>query len=209
LFRRTTFRNFKRRTASLELKKENQADYDHKYKIGTYIESVIRKKLSIELKDRITFEDNKNVEFINKQGGQDIVVFLDGNPVYFIEVKSRWNPRYSISMSKLQLQRSVEQNQRYALCIVDITRYTGSNDRYQLLIQDILPLTKFVTNIGETIMPLIEDNLEAEKNKDKSVHLTDYIGIIPQDIIQNGSDFNKFIDLLLLTIQTLGKEKAL
>jgi cystathionine beta-lyase family protein involved in aluminum resistance len=71
-------------------------------------------------------------------------------------------------MSKLQLQRSVEQNQRYALCIVDITRYTGSNDRYQLLIQDILPLTKFVTNIGETIMPLIEDNLEAEKNKDKS-----------------------------------------
>ena len=105
-------------------------------------------------------------------------------------------------MSKLQLHRAVEENSRYALCAVDITRYTGVNDRYKLSTDEILPLTKFVTNIGGTIKPLIEDNLEAEKQQDKSIHLIDYRGIIPQDIIQSGNDFDKFIDMLLQTIKT-------
>jgi len=194
-------------TALLELQKENEADFHHKHEIGTYIESLIRQKLSDELQDRVSFGD-KETETTNIQGGQDIVIFLDGNPVYFIEVKSRWNSQNSVSMSKLQLQRSVEQNQRYALCAVDITRYTGTNDRYKLSTIEILPLTKFVTNIGNTIKPLIEDNLEAEKEQEKSIHLIDYRGIIPQDIIQSGNDFDNFIDLLTATIKSADTEKV-
>jgi hypothetical protein len=176
---------------------ENEADFHHKHEIGTYIESLIRQKLSNELQDRISFGGKKNVETTDIQGGQDIVVFLDGNPVYFVEVKSRWDSRNSVSMSKLQLQRAVEENERYALCAVDITRYTGINDKYKLSTNEILPLTKFVTDIGGIIKPLIEDNLEAEKYQDESIHLIDYRGIIPQDIIQDGNDFDKFIELLL------------
>lgn len=184
-------------TALLQQQQENEADFHHKHEIGTYIESLIREKLSYELQDRISFEgEEKETEATNIQGGQDIVISLDKNPVYFIEVKSRWNSQNSVSMSKLQLQRAVEQNERYALCAVDITRYTGPNDKYRLSTEEILPLTKFVTNIGSTIKPLIEDNLAAEKEQDKSIHLIDYRGIIPQDIIQNGNDFDKFIDLL-------------
>jgi hypothetical protein len=193
--------------ALLELQKENEADFHHKHEIGTYIESLIRQMLTIELQDRVSFGE-KETETTNIQGGQDIVIFFDKNPVYFIEVKSRWNSQNSVSMSKLQLQRSVEQNQRYALCAVDITRYIGTNDRYKLSVDDILPLTKFVTNIGNTIKPLIEDNLEAEKEQEKSIHLIDYRGIIPQEIIQNGNDFNKFIDLLIETIKTVETEKV-
>lgn len=195
-------------TALLELQKENDADFHHKHEIGTYIESLIRQKLSDELQDRVTFGDKESVEATNIQGGQDIVIFLDGNPVYFIEVKSRWNSQNSVSMSKLQLQRAVEQNKLYALCAVDITRYTGTNDRYKLSTHEILPLTKFVTNIGNTIKPLIEDNLIAEKEQEKSIHLIDYRGIIPQDIIQSGYDFDKFIDLLSETIKTADTEKV-
>lgn len=186
-------------TILLQQQKEVEADFHHKHEIGTYIESLIRDKLSDELKDRISFGD-KETDTTNIQGGQDIIVFLDENPVYFIEVKSRWNSQNSISMSKLQLQRAVEENRRYALCAVDITRYTGENDRYKLSTDEILPLTKFVTNIGDTIKPLIEDNLEAEKQQDKSIHLIDYRGIIPQDIIQSGNDFDNFIELLSKTI---------
>ncbi len=186
-------------TDLLQQQIETEADFRHKHEIGTYIESLIREKLSNELKDRVSF-GNKETETTNIQGGQDIVVFLDGNPVYFIEVKSRWNTQNSVSMSKLQLQRSVEKNDRYALCVVDITRYIGTNDRYKLSTEEILPLTKFVTNIGDTIKPLIEDNLVAEKQQDKSIHLIDYRGIIPQDIIQNGNDFDNFIELLSETI---------
>lgn len=189
-------------TALLQQQRENEADFHHKHEIGTYIESLIRQKLSEELQSRVVFENKKSVEASNIQGGQDIVVFLDKNPVYFLEVKSRWNSQNSVSMSKLQLQRSVEENERYALCAVDITRYIGTNDRYKLSTDEILPLTKFVTNIGNTIKPLIEDNLEAEKKQDESIHLIDYRGIIPQDIIQRGNDFNKFIELLSETINS-------
>lgn len=186
-------------TILLQQQREADADFHHKHEIGTYIESLIRQKLSDELKDRVSIGD-KETETTNIQGGQDIVIFLDDNPVYFIEVKSRWNSQNSISMSKLQLQRAVEENEHYALCAVDITRYTGENDKYKLSTDEILPLTKFVTNIGDTIKPLIEDNLEAEKQQDKSIHLIDYRGIIPQDIIQKGKDFDNFIELLAETI---------
>lgn len=187
-------------TALLQQQRENEAGFHHKHEIGTYIESLIRQKLSSELQERISFGDNEPIEATNIQGGQDIVVFIGKNPVYFIEVKSRWNSQNSVSMSKLQLQRAVEHNQHYALCAVDITRYTGTNDRYKLSTAEILPLTKFVTNIGNTIKPLIEDNLEAEKEQDKSIHLIEYRGIIPQDIIQKGNDFDNFIEFLFDTI---------
>ena len=112
-------------------------------------------------------------------------------------------------MSKLQLQRAVEETEHYALCAVDITRYTGTNDRYKLSTDEILPLTKIVTNIGDTIRPLIEDNLEAEKKQTESIHLIDYRGIIPQDIIQSGNDFDTFVELLLKTILRIsGIEKV-
>ena len=192
----------------LQQQRENEADFHHKHEIGTYIESLIKQKLSDELQERVSFGEKESVEATNIQGGQDIVIFLDENPIYFIEVKSRWNSQNSVSMSKLQLQRSVEQNQCYALCAVDITRYTGTNDRYKLSTDEILPLTKFVVNIGNTIKPLIENNLEAEKEQEKLIHLIDYRGIIPQDIIQSGNDFDKFIDLLLEAIKTADTEKV-
>lgn len=191
--------------AALVLQQEidKKSDFRHKYEIGTNIERLIREKLSSVLQDRITFVNHEKIEASDIQGGQDIIVLLDGNPIYFIEVKSRWNSVSSVSMSKLQLQRAVEENERYALCSVDISRYTGVNDRYNLTIEEILPLTKFVKKIGDVILPLIEQNLNAEKNVDELIHLIDYRGIIPQDVIKTGFDFSDFIDSLLLEINSI------
>ena len=191
----------------LQQQKETDADFDYKYKIGIHIESLIREKLSDELKERISFEKNKT-EVTNKQGGQDIIIYFDKNPVYFIEVKSRWNSKSSVFMSKLQLQRAVEKDTRYALCAVDITQYKGESDIYKLSTDKILPLTKFVTNIGSTIKPLIKENLEAEKEQDKSIHLIDYKGIIPQDIIKRGDDFENFIKLITEVIFKMTDKKT-
>lgn len=182
---------------------DKKTDFRHKYEIGTNIERLIREKLSAELQDRITFVNNEKLEASDVQGGQDIIILLDDKPIYFIEVKSRWNSVSSVSMSKLQLQRAVEENERYALCSVDISRYAGKNDKYNLSIEEILPLTKFVKEIGNEIKPLIEENLNAEKNIDESIHLIDYRGIIPQDIIQIGNDFYEFINSLLLEINRI------
>ncbi|WP_431158143.1 sacsin N-terminal ATP-binding-like domain-containing protein [Winogradskyella poriferorum] len=177
--------------------KYRQADFQHKYEIGTNIERLIREKLSKELQDRVTFKNDESIEMTDIQGGQDIVVFLDNKPFYFIEVKSRWNSDSSVSMSKLQLQRAVEENERYSLCSVDISKYTGINNRYNLPVDEIIPLTKFINDIGTNIQPLIESNLHAEKNSEKLIHLIDYRGIIPQDVIKDGSEFNEFLETLL------------
>jgi hypothetical protein len=42
--------------------------------------------------------------------------------------------------------------------------------------------------------------LFAEKNSLELIHLIDYRGIIPQEIIKEGSDFNNFINSLLIKI---------
>ena len=56
-------------TILLQQQREADADFHHKHEIGTYIESLIRQKLSDELKDRISFGD-KETETTNIQGGQ-------------------------------------------------------------------------------------------------------------------------------------------
>lgn len=188
---------------------ENKSDFRHKYEIGTNIERLIREKLSFELQERVTFDNSKEIETSDIQGGQDIVIIIDEKPIYFIEVKSRWSSVSSVSMSKLQLQRAVEENENYALCSVDITRYSGINDKYHLPIEEVLPLTKFVTNIGNTIKPLIAENLNAEKNQTDSIHLIDYRGIIPQEIIKKGTVFSEFINTLIEIINRNAEEVKL
>jgi hypothetical protein len=192
--------------AAIDLEQENerQADFQHKYEIGRNIERLVREKLADEIQERISFENKSTIRTEDEQGGQDIVVTLDKKErIYFIEVKSRWNAANSISMSKLQLQRAAEQSQRYALCSVDITRYIGIGNRYKLSIDEIIPLTKFVENIGDEIKPLIAGNLNAEKNINQAVHLVDYRGVVPQDIIQTGHDFHDFVERLLSAINSV------
>lgn len=187
----------------LEQQQQKDSDFRHKYEIGTNIENLIREKLNDDLHHRITFDNKKTIDAADIQGGQDIIILLDQKPFYYIEVKSRWSSVNSVAMSKLQLQRAVEENEIYALCSVDITRYTGSNNRYNLPIEEIVPLTKFVTNIGKSIKPLIEENLIAERNQDKLIHLVDYRGVIPQDIIQKGNNFHTFIDSLIVKLNSI------
>lgn len=192
----------------IQLELEKQSDFRHKYEIGTNIERLILQRLSSELQSRVSFDNKQEMETSDVQGGQDIVIYLDGEPIYFIEVKSRWNSQSSVSMSKLQLQRAVEENDRYALCSVDITHYNGSNDRYKLPIEDVIPLTKFITQMGKDIKPLVYENLVAEKNHETSIHLIDYRGIIPQEIISKGDNFEKFTNSLSLFITNYAIQKC-
>ncbi|MBY8961803.1 hypothetical protein KJK34_03455 [Flavobacterium sp. D11R37] len=189
--------------AAIVLQQEihKKSDFMHKYKIGTRIEGLIREKLSSQLSERISFVNQDTIEASNEQGGQDIIVLLDGAPVYYIEVKSRWDSESSVTMSKLQLQRAVETETRYALCSVDISKYNGQTDKYALAIDEILPLTKFVTNIGSSIKPLIVSNLFAEKNQEQNIHLIDYRGVVPQRMIGLGNEFDSFINILIEHIE--------
>lgn len=182
---------------AIRLEKERKSDFAHKHKIGTYIESKIREKLNEAIASKIYVDKDRSIGAEDVQGGQDIIIYYEDFPLYFIEVKSRWDSKNSVSMSKLQLEKASENSNKYSLISVDITKYQGTSDRYELPLEQIIALVKVVNNIGQNIQPLITNNLVAERNQSSTVKLVDYRGVINQDFINTGTDFDSFLNRLI------------
>jgi len=187
----------------VRLEKERNSDFQHKHKIGTYIERKIREKLSSTITSKLVIDKEKRVDAEDVQGGQDIIIYYNGDPVYFIEVKSRWDSRNSVTMSKLQLERASDNADKYALISVDITKYHGKSDRYELLEEEVISLAKAINNIGQDITPLISNNLIAERDYASRVKLTDYRGVVNQDFINMGDNFESFVDSLIKHLESI------
>ena len=182
---------------AIRLEKEKKSDFAHKHKIGTYIENKIREKLNEAIASKIHIDKDRSLDAEDVQGGQDIIIYYEEVALFFIEVKSRWDSRNSISMSKLQLEKASENSSKYSLISVDITKYQGSSNRYELPLEEIIPLIKVVNDIGQNIQPLITNNLVAERDQTSTVKLVDYRGIINQDFINTGNDFDSFLNKLI------------
>lgn len=196
LIKKSNFEELLRKAETLEEEEKiKELDFQFKHDIGTRIENLILEKLDAELKDSIS------VKTESIQNGKDIVIYKNEKPVFLIEVKSRWSSQRQITMSKLQLEVAHYNKDKYALCSVDISKYTGLNDRFKLSLDEIIPLTKFVPNIGVHITNVLEPNINAEKDNGENVHLIDYRGVVPQKIIKKGMDISQFIDLLLERIE--------
>ena len=176
---------------------EKQAsDYDMQFKkeIGVGIEDLIRQRLKNAVQ-------GLSVMVLERQGGQDMVVEVDGKVVYRIEVKARWRTSYSITLSHLQSLVAAQHPERYALCSVDLTSYYpegGEDKRHHVTdIQNIEHLIQFVPDIGVQVDALIAEVREAE-NKDDAVKLAEEIRVIvPQKVVQRGISLSDFIDHLV------------
>jgi hypothetical protein len=181
----------------VKLEKEQRSDFHHKYTIGAYIERRIRERLTAEISSKFTVQTASILAIEEVQRGQDIIIFYDLSPVYFIEVKSRWGTNSSVSMSKLQLEVASKNIDRYALISVDVTKYRGGGDRYKLEESEIIELVKVIDGIGSDIKPLIEKNLLAEVDPLSPAKLSDYRGIINQETIGEGLNFETFVENLI------------
>ena len=182
--------------AAIEEENRNNADFNFKYTIGTHIEKLIREKIGSEL-------TNFKIEVREQQGGQDIVVEYNNNIVYYIEVKSRWDIRNSITMSPLQMEKSVINKSKYSLCCVDMTSYkVGEPDRYNVTDVDIiLDRINVLNDIGGRIEPLLTGVLAA-KDFDNEITLTgDYRGTVPQSIVKLGESIDDFVNHLIQIIR--------
>ena len=58
-------------------------DFDKKKELGKYVENYLRE----ELKD-ILSDNTVEAKVDDVQGGQDIIISINENPIYYIEVKS-------------------------------------------------------------------------------------------------------------------------
>jgi hypothetical protein len=132
------------------------------------------------------------------QGGQDLIVSLNDQPIYYIEVKSRWHSDRSVLMSTLQHRTSYEQKENYALCAVDMSDYDrelAKQHQYPTDIQEILKRIKVLDNIGvlnERLKDAVEDK------DDEVVHIAGgYQVLVSQKIIaEHGKILEIFIDNL-------------
>jgi predicted nucleic acid-binding Zn-ribbon protein len=180
---------------TLEEEKQRKANFQFKHQIGTHIEKILKEHLK-----NIFNPDDVVYEIKGEQDGQDIIIKIKDEAKYYIEVKSRWDKRSSIKMSKNQTLRSNEHKTNYALCSVDMTDYV-EDDRFEIsAISKISTNILFVNEIGVHVEHLIE--VLKQTNRVDEIHLEgDYRTLVPQSIINDfGISFSAFetylIDLL-------------
>lgn len=174
-------------------KQNDKHDFEKKKEIGNYVEEYLLKELKKELAGHELKADVDDV-----QGGQDIIISINGSPVYFIEVKSRWISADSVMMSARQLIRSVEKKDRYSLFAVDMVGYNGENVKehiYPNTMEEFVERICVVTNIGE----LNDEILPTKRNFYEEVHIGgDYKAVVPQNLIKrNHIDYHSFVSKVL------------
>lgn len=181
---------------ALEEEKREKQDFQFKHTIGTHIEKLVREKIGADLNNfKITVRD--------EQGGQDIIVEYDDSIVYYIEVKSRWDIRNSISMSALQMKNSVFNRDKYSLCCVEMSDYkVGDESRYEESdINEIKNRINVINDIGNRIKPLLDGVLSVKDIENEISLVGDYRGTIPQTIVKKGQSLDDFINFLITKIK--------
>ena len=177
---------------ALENEQRENADFQFKHTIGTHIEKLVREKIGNDLTD---FE----IKVEEQQGGQDIVIRHNGEIVYYIEVKSRWDNRNSITMSPLQMKKAVENQSKYSLCCVEMSDYkVGEKDRYNVSdINEILDRISILSDIGRKIEPILTGILAVKDTENQISIAGDYRGVIPQQIVKQGDNITNFVNYLI------------
>ncbi|RAR46450.1 sacsin N-terminal ATP-binding-like domain-containing protein [Flavobacterium lacus] len=177
---------------ALDDEKQTKANFQFKKQIGNHIEEILKEHLK-----GIINPDDIKYEIKGEQDGQDIIIKIKEEAKYYIEVKSRWDKKTSIKMSKNQTLRSNEQKSNYALCSVDMTDYIGE-DRFEIVeISKIIDNIKFINDIGVHVEHLIEVLKQTDATEE--IHLDgDYRTLIPQSIItEKGIKLSQFETYLI------------
>lgn len=181
-------------------------DFYFKKKLGNYVEELLLKELNEELGDNVV-EIPEPVT--NEQGGQDLILRLNGNDFYYFEIKSRWTSDRSVLMSTMQHRRSYENSDNYALLATDMVGYDMDCVRRHDYpsFEEVKPRIAVLDNIGKLNNRLKDATL----NDDNKVHIAGgYQVLVSQDVIQHeGKTFELFIDSLKNKIkQEIQRQKS-
>lgn len=177
--------------AALIAKRNQEAEFNFKLSLGKYVEGLIKEHLSCQLStDEITVE--------TEQYGSDLSIWKNGNPIYYIEVKSRWGTEQSVMMSPLQMKVSVKEADNYALCCVDMSHMHINEEEEHIypVLEEVLPHIKVLPNIGK----LNEEVANIATGTDaREVYIGgDYKCVIPQVTIKKeGRNLENLIPIIL------------
>lgn len=168
-------------------KNDEEARFEHLLEIGKYVEDALREKIDsdvVAVKFPSSVSGGVSVE--DEQCGQDIVIRVEDEPVFFIEVKSKWDFSEPAYMSTSQVRCAVSNSDRYALCCV----YLGdcvAQDLRSLDKNVILERTKVKMDIGALLLPLMQGIMDADRSLDKeTVTMSNYRCNIPKAVFLQG-----------------------
>lgn len=149
------------------------------HELGQYVEDLLLE----QLKEQINDNDLK-VEVSDQQGGQDYIVRLGGEEIYYVEVKSRWATSDVVEMSPLQFKNSVNHQENYSLCFVDMTWKNTDNvgEREYDDIKTCLNHTKVLHDIGKRNEWCIES---VQQTKERPHIGGSYSLTVPQELFKS------------------------
>lgn len=190
-----------------------QKDYEDRHNtfihaLGDFVERILLEKLQ-----GVVSDDRLKVDVTDKQGGQDYLVKLDDKIVYYVEVKSRWKTSESVEMSSLQFKTSVDEQDHYSLCYVDMT-WKNIEDVGKREYDDLdtcISHTRVLNDVGRRNERCIDSVKEA---KDRTHIGGGYSLVVPQVLFDNepstlmvdgmqferATDFNGLVDKIKAAI---------
>lgn len=188
----------------------DDADMLYKRELGLYVEKYLVEQLGKMLKENEAIKaasDGSTLTDQDVQGGQDIIIYLERDdkkiPLYYVEVKSRWSTRESVEMSKLQMETSSKEKERYALCVVDMHDYDKEKvfrKEYPKTFEEIKGRISVVDEIGYRNADLVPYTYDSKTE----VHIGGEVkSVVPQDYVRT---VRKDFDSLLITIAEKVKE---
>lgn len=181
---------------NIEDENQRKASFKFKHQIGTHLEEKLKEHLKL-----LTNPELIRCEVRGEQDGQDLVIYIDDQPVYYIEVKSKWLETTPIRISRNQTLRAYQNPNCFALCSIDMTKYTGA-DKYEIEnIESVVEYMKFNTDLGSKVGHLV-DIYENAHQVDKFGLDGDYRTLIPAGYIKEGIDLGVFESELLKYIES-------
>ena len=183
----------------LEQKRAEQRDREYKNKLGKYVEKYLRKQLVDTL-----LKNNLKVNIPDVQGGQDMVISVNDNIVYYIEVKSIWKNTNEVQMTMNQFHKSIEHDKEYALCIVNMEGISHDLvDRQEYPpIEFMTERIKIYTDIGDK-NKVLDDYIDKIECCPTKVNLLGVKIYVPIDNLSMGISLDCFCNLIKTKINNM------
>jgi len=181
--------------------KEQHRQENHKgyiKKIGLQIQNLIERQLDKALNRTFTLissSSDSKLKTIEEQNGQDFIIYCNNLPIYYIEVKSRWDSDGIVALSKRQVECCAKSKGIYAVITVNVADYKS---RMKVVMDDIsfedLNSDIYInTDLSDNFEELIKENNQFEKIAENT-KLIEFRGHIPQERIKkHGVSFDHFI----------------
>ena len=177
---------------ALLIEEREASDKNFKLDLGKFVEKILRDELNQQL-EGVTLTV-KPVE--DEQGGQDMVLRVNGVVLYYIEVKSRWSSDKSVLMSTSQHRRSYLEKEHYALCAVDMV----GTDKEDVKTHNYPPFSEVESRIDVLMnIGMLNERLkDATEDAQGKVHVNGgYQVLVSQDVIKaNSVPFSVFVNEL-------------